>query len=55
MFSFLLPICREAEAGLRGTGYLPEGFLTRALKARDGEGAWTGVALYFLLREFGLL
>ena len=55
MFSPLMAVCQEAERELRGTGYIPDGFLRAALDTRDGEATWSGVALYFLLKEFGLL
>ena len=55
MFGELKPLCKGAERGLRGTGLFPEKFLRAALDSRDGEGAWSGLSLYFLLKEFGLL
>jgi asparagine synthase (glutamine-hydrolysing) len=51
----LRPMVQEAERALDAVSWLPKGFLHTALRTDDREGAWTGLALYLLLREFGLL
>lgn len=54
LFGPLRPMCEEAGKALDETGFVPRGFMDRALEARDREAVWSSLSLQLLLQEFDL-
>lgn len=55
LFGELGPLCVEASDSLKKWDGRLGAFMGAAVKAHDREGAFSGLTLYLLLREFGLL
>jgi hypothetical protein len=48
----LRPLVEDAEETLATFPLLPKGFFRTALRSGDREGVWSGLSLFFLLKEF---